>query len=328
VALNMISRDASNDPLVPTPVSAEVIKELPKSSAALSLCRRATMSSKSNRQPVLSVLPQAYWVSGDTGLKATSKADWENLDLVAEELAVIIPVPEAYFDDSQVPIWSEVRPYIVQAFGAAIDNAVLFGTSKPVTWTSPAIIPGAVAAGNDVDGTADLADDIAGMGQLLAEQGLSLRAFASEPGFNWQLVRARNANGDLIYGPGNLAQGFPASIYGMPNFEVENGSWAPGGATPLVGGDFNKAIIGMRQDITFKVFTEGVITDAEGVVLLNLMQQDSVALRVVMRCGYALANPVNAIEPVAANRFPFSTLNRFVPTPGVAAASAPKAKAS
>jgi hypothetical protein len=43
------------------------------------------------------------------------------------------------------------------------------------------------------------------------------------------------------------------------------------------------------------------------------MQQDSVALRVVMRCGYALANPVNAIEPVKANRFPFATLNRYVP---------------
>jgi hypothetical protein len=35
------------------------------------------------------------------------------------------------------------------------------------------------------------------------------------------------------------------------------------------------------------------------------MQQDSVALRVVMRVGYALANPASA---VAANRFPFATL--------------------
>lgn len=312
MALNMISRDNSDDPLIPTPVSAQVIKELPKSSAALSLCRRVTMSTKSNRQPVLSVLPQAYWVSGDTGLKETTTADWENLDLVAEELAVIIPVPENYFDDSQVPIWDEVRPYIVQAFGQAVDKAILFGTSKPATWTSPAIIPGAIAAGNDYDGTTDMADDIAAMGLTLAQQGLSLRSFASEPGFNWQLVRARNANGDLIYGPGNLAQGFPSTIYGLPNYEVDNGSWDVSNDTPLVGGDFTKTIVGMRQDLTFKVFTEGVISDADGKILLNLMQQDSVALRVVMRLGYALANPVNPVEPTAASRFPFTVLNRYV----------------
>ena len=60
---------------------------------------------------------------------------------------------------------------------------------------------------------------------------------------------------------------------------------------------------------------EGVISDDAGVVLLNLMQQDSVALRVVMRCGYALANPVNRVEPVKASRFPFSVLDRYIAPP-------------
>lgn len=308
MALNMISRSAGTDPLVPEPFAAEVIKEMPKASAALSLCRRARMSTKTNRQPVLSLLPEAYWVAGDTGLKQTSKADWENLELVAEELAVIVPVPEAYIADSGIPIWDEVRPIVAEAFGRKLDQAVLFGTSKPATWTSAAIVPGAIAKNNDVEkGTgADLGIDIASMGQLLAGQGYSLNAFASAPGFNWELVSARSAQGTPIYGSGDLSQGVPSTIYGRRNSEIENGSWDAASAL-LVGGDFNKAIIGMRQDITFKVFTEGVITDDAGVVLLNLMQQDSVAMRFVMRVGYALANPVSPLADIA-DRFPFAVL--------------------
>jgi HK97 family phage major capsid protein len=309
MALEMITRSGnSGDPLVPEPVSAEIIKELPKSSAALTLCRRATMSTKTSRQPVLSLLPEAYWVSGDDGLKDTTKADWENLEMVAEELAVIIPVPEAYLSDSQVPIWAELRPLVTEAFGRALDKAVLFGTSKPITWTSPAIIPGAVSAGNTVafDPDADLGVLIAGMGEDLEDQGYAMNSFAVKPGFRWRLAAARSAQGVAIYGSGDLASGFPSTIYGAPTSEVQNGAWNADAAL-LVGGDFSKAIVGIRQDLSFKVFTEGVITDANGKVLLNLMQQDSVAMRFVMRMGYALANPISPLAAIE-DRFPFTVM--------------------
>ena len=313
MALNQITRAVGTDPLVPEPFANEVIKQMPKASAALSLCRRARMSTKTNRQPVLSLLPEAYWVAGDTGLKETTKAEWENLEMVAEELAVIVPVPEAYIADSGVPIWDEVRPVVVEAFGRALDKAVLFGTGKPATWTSPSIVGGAISASNTVDlsvdvaASKDLGQSIASMGEKLADQGYTLNGFASKPGFNWKLVGARGADGTPIYGSGDLAQGIPASIYGRPNVEIENGAWNSSTAL-LVGGDFSKAIVGVRQDITFKVFTEGVITDGDGVVLLNLMQQDSVAMRFVMRVGYVLANPVNPVQPTKASRFPFAAL--------------------
>ena len=303
--VDIISRHAGTDPLVPQPLVAEVIKELPKASAALNLCRTVPMSTKTSRQPVLSVLPSAYWVSGDTGQKQTSKADWENVELVAEELAVIIPVPEAYLADSAVPIWGEVRPLITQAFGQALDRAVLFGTSKPTTWTSQAIIPGIVAAGNTVEEGADIGVSIAGMGEKLAGQGFSLNSYASRPGFHWKLAAARTLAGYPIYGAGDLANGIPASLYGRPLAEVENGSWAMDSQVGLIGGEFNKAIVGLRQDMTFRVFTEGVISNPDGTIALNLMQQDSVALRVVMRVGYALANPVTVMQADAAKRFPF-----------------------
>jgi HK97 family phage major capsid protein len=302
---DMISRHTGTDPLVPQPFVAEVIKELPKASAALNLSRIVPMSTKTSRQPVLSVLPQAYWVAGDTGVKQTSKADWENLELVAEEIAVIIPVPEAYISDAAVPIWSEIRPLVVQSFGQALDRAILFGENKPVTWTSQAIIPGLQAAGNVVTEGADIGVSIAGMGETLAGQGYNLSSYASRPGFHWKLAAARTQAGYPIYGSGDLANGTPASLYGRTLAEVDNGSWPMNAPVGLIGGEFNKSIVGLRQDFTFRVFDQGVITDDKGAVVLNLMQQDSVALRVVMRVGYALANPVTVMEADKAKRFPF-----------------------
>jgi hypothetical protein len=56
------------------------------------------------------------------------------------------------------------------------------------------------------------------------------------------------------------------------------------------------------------VFTEGVINDAAGNIIYNLMQQDLVALRVVFRLGFQIANPINRVNETAATRYPFAVL--------------------
>lgn len=307
---SLISRDASNDPLVPEPVSAQVIQELPAASALLQRARRVNLSSKTQRMPVLDVLPLAYWVGGDTGLKQTTSQDWKNVDLIVEELAAIVPIPEAYLDDSQVPIWDEVRPRMVEAIGQKIDAAALFGTDKPSTW-GQSIYLSAVAAGNGVvDGGVgtgvDLAQTVTNMAGLVAEDGFDVNGFVSKPGLSWRLVGMRSAEGIPIYQP-NL-QGAPGgNLYGQPLSSVNNGAWDSSEAL-LIGGDWTKAIVGVRQDITFKMFDQGVISDDSGNVVLNLMQQDAVAMRVVMRVAYAMANPVTRLNSVEASRSPFGVV--------------------
>ena len=302
---SIISRDNSADPLIPEPVSAQILQEMPTSSFLLQHAGQVRMSTKTQRQPVLDVLPTAYWVSGDSGMKQTSSVDWKNVSLVAEELAVIVPIPEAYLDDAQVPIWDEVRPRIVEAFGAKIDAAGIFGVDKPASWPY-SIHHSAVAAGNVVTGTSgnDFGQDVAALGELIAKDGFSITGFAARPGLKWKLVGMRSDEGIPIYQP-NLQDGTGAgNLYGYPIREVTNGAW-DATAADLIAGDWTKAIIGMRQDITFKMFTEGVISDADGSVVLNLMQQDSVALRVTMRVAFATSNPVTALQSNANARFPF-----------------------
>lgn len=96
----------------------------------------------------------------------------------------------------------------------------------------------------------------------------------------------------------------PDSIYGNDLLYVRNGAWVNN--YEAIFGDRNMAILGVRQDITFQVFTEGVISDDSGNVILNLMQQDSIALRAVMRVAFAVAQPISRENPDG--DFPFAVL--------------------
>lgn len=310
------------DALVPEPLSTSIIQELPKKSAALALCKKTMLSTKTERMPVLDVLPMAYWVGGDTGLKQTSQQQWKNVVMVVEELATIIPIPQAYLDDADVPIWDEVQPRMVEAAGNLIDQAVIFDVNKPSTWGT-SIYGGAINAGNvQVQGganawggssTTDLGQDVASLGDKLAQTGYTVNGFVGRPGLNWQLAGLRSAQGVPIYNSQmtDMSSSSPlqGSLYGFPISMVDNGAWEAQQAQ-LIAGDFSKAIIGVRQDITFKLFTEGVISDASGAVVLNLMQQDAVAMRMVMRLAYATVNPQTIMTPGKgiSQRWPFGVI--------------------
>lgn len=309
-----ISRTTSgSDPLVPEPLAADIIQEAPRSSAALAMMKSITMSSKTTRMPVLDVLPVAYWVAGDAGMKQTSSQQWKNIVLVVEELACIVPIPEAYLDDADVPIWNEVKPRITEAVGALIDSAVLWGINKPTTW-GESVFAGACKSNHTViqGANVDLGVDVAKLGVLMAQSGYTVNGFASAPGTNWNLVGLRSAQGVPIYEP-DMQSGSPGgSLYGYPMNEINNGSWQTGvtGGAVMLLGDFTKSIIGIRSDISFKVFDQGVISDGSGVVQFNLMQQDAIALRMTMRLAYATVNPVTIMQPGSAitARWPFGAI--------------------
>ena len=76
----------------------------------------------------------------------------------------------------------------------------------------------------------------------------------------------------------------------------------------IITGDFSQLVYAMRQDITFKLFTEGVVQNTDGTIAYNLMQNDMVALRAVMRLGWEIPNPVNSQQKDKAKRCPFAVL--------------------
>src|ERR1051326_7735218 len=154
--------------LMPEEVTNEIFDAMEHESAVLALAQRLpNMSRAVLRMPVLSMLPQAYFVTSDTGLKQTTKMAWANKYIDAEELAVIVPIPKNAMDDSDYPIWPQVSPKIATAMGVAIDQAVLYGTGAPAGWPI-ALITQAGAAGNNVSlaNFADVFDAVLGPGGL------------------------------------------------------------------------------------------------------------------------------------------------------------------
>ncbi len=299
--------DLGDGGIIPIQYATEIIKNAPETSVMLTRGRQVTMSSKERVQPVLNLFPQAYWVNGDTGLKQTTKQQWDSLKITAEELAVIVPIPDAIIEDSSIDLWGEITPYLSEAIGKLIDEAALFGEGKPESWPT-AVVPAAIAAENKVtDGDgADLADDVAALGEMLAGQGYSITGFASQPGLQWKLRRLRASDGTPIYQ--DSLSGQPVSgLYGLPLNEVRNGSWDADEAL-LLAADWDKFLVGMRQDITYKWLDQAVISDDDGKIILNLAQQDCTALRVVMRVGFQVANPVSRVAEDSANRYPAAVL--------------------
>lgn len=295
---DIIGRTDVAESMVPDQIVNEILQEAPKASVVLSRARRANMTSKKAKQPVLSALPKAYWVNGDTGLKQTTKDEWDQIYMTAEELAVIVPIPNALVDDSNVPLWNEIRPLLAEAIGRKVDDAALFGVDRPASWPQ-AIIPSAIAAGNTVyKGTgSDLGVDVAMLNQKIAEQGFGVNGFATKPGMQWELVGLRNDSGTPIYTQ-SLSSTPEQGLYGYPLNECTNGSWISADAE-LLSADWTKFVVGIRQDITFDLFSEGVISDADGKIVLNLMQQDTKALRVVFRVGFQCAKPLTRVAGFA-----------------------------
>ena len=304
---NIITRTDA-EALIPVEESKEIITAVRQSSAALSLMRKLpNMTAKQRTLPVLSSLPVAGFVNGDNGLKAVSAAAWDKKIITAEEIAVIIPIPEAVLDDAQYDVWAELKPSIVEAFGKVIDAAIFFSVNKPTSWEN-GIVTNAIAKGNVItrSNVSDIVQDINLLMGKVEEDGFDVTGFAGDISNKSSLRGLRDQNGGLLFQP-SLTADTPSTLYAQPINYVKNSSWDKTQAL-LVGGDFSQAVYAIRQDMTYKILDQAVISDGDGRIIYNLAQQDMVALRCVMRLGWQLPNPVTALNPDGTTRYPFAVL--------------------
>ena len=307
---NIIDRTGAES-LIPIQESNEIIQGVVTQSAVLQRGRKLpNMTSRQYKMPVLDMLPIAYFVNGDTGQKKTTKQAWDKKFITAEEIAVIVPIPEAVLDDSDYDIWAEVRPRIVEAFGKVIDGAILFGTDKPASWRND-IVATATAAKTVVGlGAADnLYDKIMGEDGSIAmveNSGYFVNGHMADISMRAKLRGLKNANGDPLF-KSDMQSSTTYSLDGSPMNFPNNGAFDKSKAL-MISGDFSQLVYAIRQDITFKLFTEGVVQNTDGSIAYNLMQNDMVALRAVMRLGWEIPNPINSLQKDKTKRCPFSVL--------------------
>lgn len=305
--------------LIDQDVSAEIISDLAGGGSRVLPLFKALpqMSSKQTKLRVLSALPTAYFVSGATttaepGTKQQTRMAWENVYVNAEELAVIVPIPEELLEDAEYDIWAQVKPALVEAFGVAIDAAVLHGTNAPAAWPDD-LFTQATAAGNVValGNGDDVYDDILatdGVFATVESDGYIVRGAIADVSLKAILRGLRTTTEGMPIFKQDSVQGATVySIDGVPIQFPETACIDPDAAL-MFAGDFGRYVYAMRQDITYKVLSEATLTDGSGSVLYNLAEQDMVALRAVMRLGWAAPNPINRRQASKANRCPVGIL--------------------
>lgn len=286
--------------LIETQVANEIFEGVVRESKALSMFRRLpNMTSDKTKLRVLDSLPIAYFVDESTnnGRKNLTKMAWDKKYINAAELAVIVPIKENVLNDASIDIWAEVKPRIVEAFGKKIDNAIFNGTDKPADWRA-GLIPSIVTAGAEVAEGDNLYSDINDVMTKVEESGYNVTGLLGGVGLKGKFRMLTDTTGQPIKG---------TEIDSLPKAFLDNGAWDKTKSV-LVAGDFSQAVYAIRQDVTYKVLTEAVIQDpSTGDILYNLAQDDMVALRVVMRLGWEIPNPVNALNETT-KRFPFANL--------------------
>lgn len=289
------------DALIETQVANEIFEGTIRESKALSMFKRLpNATSDKTKLRVLDSLPVAYFVdeTSSNGRKNITKMAWDKKYINIAELAVIVPIKENLLNDASIDIWAEVRPRVVEAFAQKIDKAIFFGTDKPTDWRT-GLVPSINSAGASVTETANgLYSDINDAMVKVEESGYNVNGILGGTALKGKFRMMLDTTGQ----PLNTTE-----IGSIRREFMDNGAWNKANAT-LVVGDFSQAVYSIRQDITYKVLTEAVIQDpSDGSILYNLAQDDMVALRVVMRLGWEIPNPVNA-ENDGATRFPFASL--------------------
>lgn len=96
---------------VPKPIANDIIGDVTRGSTVMRLSTVQPMTSETQKFPVMTGGPGAYWV-GETERIQTSVATWIFPELVAKKIGVITPCSKEKLKDTTINVFSVIRPYI------------------------------------------------------------------------------------------------------------------------------------------------------------------------------------------------------------------------
>ena len=199
----------------------------------------------------------------------------------------------------------QVQPRVREAMGAKIDNAILFGGERPTEWTTDVLT---LAAKNKVTGPIDYAKLLGkdGLFSKVEAGGFGVDAVVGDLTAKAELRGLVDTTGRPLF-RSDMQGATTYALDGAPMYFPENGGFDASKAQ-LIAGNFKKLVYSIRQDVTVKLLDQGVIQDpSTKEIVYNLAQQDMVALRVVMRMGWALPNPATRLN-ADRSKVPFAFL--------------------
>ena len=295
---DFISREAAN-PLIPIEIAREIIQGALRQSVGMQIFTKGRrMMASEMFMPALSMLPEGAWLGSDNAIKPLTSAAWERVELIAQEYAAIVEIPDNVRNDSSFSIWQELLPRLTESYAKAFDAAVFMGIGKPLKWRSD-IVTACINAGAVIAPSTNLKDDINQAMRLVEMSGYDPTAIVT--GVEMKSVfRAMSVD----------SVGQPTAgtwLDSLSKYYLDNGAWDSTRAMMIIG-DFKQAMWAPREDMNYRISEDASITHSDG-KLHSLFETDSSALRVCWRSAFAIPNPINILQPNGALRFPFAIIS-------------------
>jgi HK97 family phage major capsid protein len=293
--------------LIPEPLANEVMR-LPSTGygVARQIFGYNLLSGAGNTKRItaLGSTLSVYWID-EGGKKKSSQPSFSIVTLALKKLAVIVPMTEEVVEDSGVDLLSLVAQLIREAFDKEEDLQFFMGDGT--VWTGifkdTSIPTTELAANADIDDMRP--EDITGL------------IDSTDPSVNGAFLMHRtvlakirslreNADGTgaYLYNPLGLAGGrfgdLPAgTLAGRPVILAEAAPTAASAVSAtgdnlpiMMYGDFKLGVAyGEKSDIRFKLLDQATITDVDDTTVINLAEQDMIALRAVKRVGMKVVLP-------------------------------------
>jgi HK97 family phage major capsid protein len=294
--------------VVPRDYSAQIIEEATQASAALTLGQRLPMGTRITELPIPKTFPKAEWINStyvgpaNSGRKPYTDIGLQPQVVTAEEVAAVIAIPDVYLEDNEINLWNFCRPRLAEAIGVAVDDAMLFGAAGATPPTFPA--GGVAGAAQIVDpaGADDVVDAVNQAMGLVEADGLAVTGHAADLVVKGRLRGVRDQTGALLLGTEQAGQTARPTLYGVPiayNPFTQLGVAAP----DFITGAWQYLIIGVRQDIRFKIDPSGVILGATTAASVSGFQDNVTPMKVWARFGCAIVSPPTVRRPTGSRPF-------------------------
>lgn len=241
--------------------------------------------------PALGTSVSVFW----TGEGARKKGTQPKFSLVTQtlkKLAAIVPMTEEILEDSAINLTTLVADLFAEATSKEEDIQFFSGTGSP--WTG-ILNNGDVNKVTQASGGVDdiTADDLLDMQDATPSSTLNGSKYYMHRTVLSKVRKLKGTDGQYIYQ--NPGGSLPATIW---NYPVETSDAFPAVADVETGDQYvifgnlkQAAIFGDKQQLRVKLLDQATVTDEDDESVINLAEQDMIAVRVVERVGYVLALP-------------------------------------
>jgi len=288
-------RDASGGIFVPDEIALELNMLIRDASCVESMAKHVPMKRSRMVRRKQADGVHGYWVD-KMEVKTKDAPSFETYELVAEKMAVIVPLEDQLVEDADTDLAAVIREDVVGAFAEDLDRTYLgYEPTSPFADSLSGNVPAThtIPFGTNVDLAADFSEAMS----EIEKDGFTVTGAITHPGVKHILRNLRDANNQPIFHE-DLSSGVPRySLWGIPicftRQVIPTGS--PEGVEMILA-YFPYVIIGDRVGLQISRSTEATLTQGTETPI-NLWEQDMHAYRFVTRKAFVVKDD-NALAKI------------------------------